>query len=89
MRKPAKVVSVCCQCQCLLSVPVEERVGNGRLDRQSGSDRLEKEPTDPAQHHHYMPDGALASNRDAVHILKQSLRVENSMAESDGTGRHI
>ena len=33
------------------------------LYRQSGSDRLEKQPTDPAtagRHHHYMRDGALA-----------------------------
>ena len=34
------------------------------LYRQSGSDRLEKQPTDPAtarRHHHYMRDGALVS----------------------------
>ena len=34
------------------------------LYRQSGSDRLEKQPTDPAtarQHHHYMRDGTLTA----------------------------
>ena len=29
------------------------------LYRQSGSDRLEKQPTDLRRHHHYMRDGAL------------------------------
>jgi len=30
-----------------------------RLYRQSGSDRLEKQPTDLWRHHHYMRDGTL------------------------------
>ncbi len=31
------------------------------LYRQSGSDRLEKQPTDLRRHHHYMRDGALGA----------------------------
>src|SRR5260370_41461540 len=37
----------------------------GAFSRQSGSDRLEKQPTDPAtagRHHHYMRDGTLVQS---------------------------
>src|SRR5271157_443880 len=34
------------------------------LYRQSGSDRLEKQPTDLRRHHHYMRDGALVPSHD-------------------------
>src|SRR5260370_41173118 len=37
------------------------------LYRQSGSDRLEKQPTDPAtagRHHHYMRDGTLSATEE-------------------------
>src|SRR5580692_5896506 len=50
------------------------------LYRQSGSDRLEKQPTDLRRHHHYMRDGAL---RPAVLLLVLLLIVLTGKALFD------
>ena len=41
------------------------------LYRQSGSDRLEKQPTDLRRRHHYMRDGTLAKNARRAHEKSQ------------------
>ena len=41
------------------------------LYRQSGSDRLEKQPTDLRRRHHYMRDGALVSSSSTTSIDRQ------------------
>ena len=53
--------------------------------RQSGSDRLEKQPTDLRRRHHYMRDGALGLSGDESLILSggdKSARCTNCDAKS-------
>ena len=55
------------------SLRIESRYA--RRYRQSGSDRLEKQPTDLRRRHHYMRDGALAKGSPEVsgHIANEAV----------------